>query len=337
MLRALSSTGLNLLIVGLVVLVGAIGWGLNEFRRPGPLAEPVIVDLPRGAGLSRVASELKARGAIRNEALFRIGARYMNQATALRFGEYAIPAGASMADILAILVSGRSILYRITIPEGLTSFQVVERLRQLDFLTGEVAEIPPEGSLAPDTYSVPRRTERSAILREMAAAQRRILASAWEGRQPGLPLASPEEMLVLASIVEKETGVAEERPVVASVFVNRLRRGMRLETDPTVIYGLTGGKAVLDRALTRSDLDRRTPYNTYRIDGLPPTPIANPGRAAIEAVANPASTEFIFFVADGTGGHAFAVTKREHDENVARWRAIERERERETTDAPAQP
>lgn len=215
---------------------------------------------------------------------------------------------------------------RVVIAEGVTSWQIVNALNSVDFMSGEVAKVPPEGSLAPDAYEIKKGADRATLLSDMAKRQSAILASAWEGRAEGLPYASPEEALIMASIVEKETGVAAERPVVASVFVNRLNEGMRLQTDPTVIYGVTGGKGILDRGLRRSELQRRTPYNTYVIEGLPPTPIANPGRAAIEAALNPDQTDYLFFVADGSGGHAFAQTLQQHEENVARWREIEKQR-----------
>lgn len=215
--------------------------------------------------------------------------------------------------------------FRIAIAEGATSWQIAETLRQAEFLTGAFLEIPPEGSLAPDSYEVRRGADRAALLAQMQERQAAILARAWENRAPGLPLTSPEEALILASIVEKETGVADERGVVASVFINRLRVPMRLQTDPTVIYGITQGRGTLGRGLRRSELNAETPYNTYRIDGLPPTPIANPGRASIEAALNPDDTQYLFFVADGTGGHAFATTLAEHNENVARWRQIEQQ------------
>ena len=209
--------------------------------------------------------------------------------------------------------------------EGVTSWQVVEALRAADFLTGEVAETPAEGSLAPDTYLLEKGGDRNAILAQMASRQAAILAAEWEARPFGMPYDTPEEALIMASIVEKETGQADERPQVASVFVNRLRQGMRLQTDPTVIYGVTNGQGILDRGLRRSELDTTTPFNTYRIDGLPPTPIANPGRAAIRAALNPDETDYLYFVADGTGGHAFSRTLDEHNAAVARWREIERQ------------
>lgn len=215
---------------------------------------------------------------------------------------------------------------RITVAEGVTSWQVVEGLKQAGFMSGTVADTPGEGSLAPDTYDVQKGADRAGLLAEMGRRQAAILASAWENREADLPYQTPEEALIMASIIEKETAVPDERRVVASVFVNRLRQGMRLETDPTVIYGITGGEGVLDRGIRGSELRRRTPYNTYQIDGLPPTPIANPGRAAIQAAMDPEDTQFVFFVADGSGGHAFARTLDEHNENVLRWREIERQR-----------
>lgn len=224
---------------------------------------------------------------------------------------------------------------RVAMAEGVTSWQVVEALKAAAFLSGEVPSVPAEGSLAPDTYAVSKGDDRAALLAEMGRRQAAILAEEWEARPFGLPYQSPEEALIMASIVEKETGVAAERPQVASVFVNRMQRGMRLETDPTVIYGVTRGQGILDRGLRRSELNTVTPYNTYRVDGLPPTPIANPGRAAIRAALNPDETDYIFFVADGTGGHAFSRTLDEHNAAVARWREIERQRG-EPTDTPVQ-
>lgn len=216
--------------------------------------------------------------------------------------------------------------FRVALAEGVTSWQVVEALKSIDVLDGEVEEVPPEGALAPDSYEVSTGDARAEILATMQDAQEVLVAAAWEARDPDLPIDSPEELLILASIIEKETGVAEERRQVASVFVNRLNQGMRLQTDPTVIYGITQGQGVLGRGLRRSELRRETPWNTYVISGLPPTPIANPGRASLMAAAQPDESEYIFFVADGTGGHAFAVTLAEHNENVARWRQIEAER-----------
>ena len=235
--------------------------------------------------------------------------------------------GAAMAET--------DVRMQVTLAEGVTSWQVVEALKAVDFLNGEVAEVPAEGSLAPLGYEIERGSERVALLAQMAAVQARVLADLWVTRAEGLPVKTPEEALVLASLVEKETGVVGERPLVASVFVNRLREGMRLQTDPAVIYGITKGAGVLGRGLKQSELRKATLYNTYIITGLPPTPIANPGRASIEAALHPATSKFLFFVADGTGGHAFAETLAEHNENVARWRVIEADRAANPETVPA--
>jgi UPF0755 protein len=230
-------------------------------------------------------------------------------------------------EVYTDLVANEQItVYRVAIPEGLTSWQIVQGLNEADFLTGEVVDIPAEGSLAPDTYEVRRGIDRNELLARMRTSQEAILAEVWQGRVEGLPIETPEEALILASIIEKETSVPDERRQVASVFVNRLNRGMRLQTDPTVIYGVTNGRGVLGRGIRQSELRDENPWNTYVIDGLPPTPIANPGRAAIEAAVNPDTTPYIFFVADGTGGHAFSETLEEHNRNVAIWRQIEAER-----------
>ena len=226
------------------------------------------------------------------------------------------------AEYLAV-AEDQDLRFRVTLAEGVTSWQVVEALKQADFLQGAVDVVPAEGSLSPDSYEVERGSERGALVAEMTARQAADLAELWGARAKGLPYDTPEEAMIMASIVEKETGVASERPQVASVFINRLEQGMKLQTDPTVIYGLTKGEGVLGRGLRQSELRRETPWNTYVIDGLPPTPIANPGRLSIEAALNPDTTEYLFFVADGTGGHAFAKTLAEHNENVAKWRAIE--------------
>ena len=323
-MRNMAANTISILIVAGIVVLVTIGAAKREFSAPGPLRQEVIVVLPRGAALKDTSRLLALHGAIENEFLFRLGARYRREDRAIRYGEYLIPAGASMAEVLALLVSGETIEHKVTVAEGLTSYQIVEILRASEILTGEIAEIPPEGSLAPDTYFIQRNQSRGEVLARMAEAQAAVLAQAWEQRADGLPLASPEEVLILASIVEKETGVADERGRVASVFVNRLKRRIRLQSDPTVVYGITGGRGPLGRGLRRSELDRATPYNTYLIDGLPPTPIAAPGRDAIMAVVNPEETDFLYFVADGSGGHVFATTLQQHNRNVAAWRRIER-------------
>ena len=270
MMRHVAANALTLLILALVVAFGLVTWGQSRFQAPGPLKSPVELEVERGESLASVADKLADAGAISSAAVFRVGARYANLDAGLRYGEYSIPAGASMRAILELLNRGGNVVRQVVVPEGLTSWQVVELLRSQRELAGEIAELPPEGSLAPAGYDFQRGEERQAILGRMQAEQAEIVATAWAGRAPDLPLRSPEELLTLASIVEKETGVAEERPLVASVFVNRLRRGMRLQTDPSVIYGITRGEGTLGRGLRASELATVTPYNTYAIAGLPP-------------------------------------------------------------------
>lgn len=322
-----------LIVVGLVALAG-LGVAERDVAKPGPLVEETLVTVPRGASLREISAlldeagalpETGVMGAVSGSSLFRLSAAYSGKAQDLKFGEYAIPPGASIEDLLAMLQRGGNVRHQITIPEGWTVFAAVERLNADEVLTGEIEEMPPEGSLLPNTWEFERGASRASVIARMQSEMQAVLDAAWENRQPDLPLSSKEEMLILASIVEKETR-PNEHGKVASVFINRLRRGMRLQTDPTVIYGITLGKAPLGRGLRKSELAKATPYNTYVIDGLPPTPIANPSRASIEAVADPEETDFLFFVADGTGGHAFAKTLAEHNRNVANWRRIERER-----------
>ncbi len=236
------------------------------------------------------------------------------------------PAGDALPEEYTAVRDKPDVRFSVAMAEGVTSWQVVEGLKAAEFLTGEVAEVPAEGTLAPDSYEISPGADRAELIARMIAAQEERLGEAWRNREENLPVETPEEALILASLIEKETGVPEERGEVAAVFVNRLRQGMRLQTDPTVIYGITNGQGILGRGLRRSELDRDTPYNTYRIDGLPPTPIANPGQASIEAAVNPVTSDYLFFVADGSGGHAFATTLAEHNDNVARWRKIEAER-----------
>jgi len=310
--------------------VGADYAGMGDQLRFG------TYEIPAGASMEEVLAIVTAGGPSR----FRYTATYVLRLSGtgelrlrervpgteeiLELADFAYEDG--VPEVYSELVeSGTPMVYRVSVPEGLTSWQIVEGLRAAEFLSGEIAEVPPEGMLAPDTVEVQRGADRQELLDAMQAAQEEILAEAWAERQDGLPLTSPEEALILASIIEKETSVPDERRQVSSVFVNRLNRGMRLQTDPTVIYGLTEGRGILGRGLRASELRAETPYNTYVISGLPPRPIANPGRAAIEAAVNPDDTPLLFFVADGTGGHAFAETLEEHNRNVARWRQIEAE------------
>jgi UPF0755 protein len=319
-----------------VVVAAVVGGGAwiflkQQFEAPGPLAQETTVVVPRGAGLSTISEDLAAAGVVSDPLLFSLGVRLFGDARALQAGEYAFAAGSSMREAADLLASGRTVVHRLTVPEGLTSAEVVDLLAAADPLTGEIAAVPPDGSLLPETYHFHRGDSRDSVLERMRQSMDEALAELWAKRQENLPLQSPEEALTLASIIEKETGVDSERPLVASVFVNRLRKGMPLQSDPTVVYRITGGKAPLGRSLTRGDLAAPTPYNTYQIAGLPPGPIANPGRAALEAAVNPAESDYFYFVAAGDGGHAFARTLNEHNANVAKWRKHLRSLRKQTT------
>ena len=320
--------GLMSFITLLVVGAGAaVLYGKTRFEQPGPLTEARVVLVPKGQNLDQISDTLQRAGVVSEGWIFGLGARFMKVTDQIKAGEYEFKPGASMADVVEAMVEGHSVQHTITFPEGWTSEQIVRRLQDEGMLVANLTAIPEEGSLMPDTYKFSRGDTKASILEKMRHAQDRRLADVWKARAPDLPLATPRDLVILASIVEKETGKPEERPRVAAVFVNRLRKNMRLETDPTVLYGLYGGKAWVEgRTLTRSDLAAPNPYNTYKINGLPPGPIGNPGRAALEAVANPMKTNELFFVADGTGGHVFAETLDEHNKNVQRWRQIEQQR-----------
>lgn len=295
----------------------------GSFLVPAQASMEEIVDIVTRGGASTCGTEVVYRVGVTRQA---VQIRELDPATT-RFVEVAAfdPTGDDIPASFADVTAQSDTRYRVAMAEGVTSWQVVNALSSIDFLKGDVA-VPAEGSLAPDSYEIRRGDTRASVIQRMQDAQSVLLAAAWESRAEGVPLKSAEELLVLASIIEKETGVAEERRQVASVFTNRLKQGMKLQTDPTVIYGVTKGEGVLGRGLRQSELRRETPWNTYVIAGLPPTPIANPGRASLEAAANPDQTEYIFFVADGTGGHAFAKTLQEHNRNVVKWRRIEAER-----------
>ena len=316
---------MSLVVMILIVTGVALYFGKREFDGPGPLSTSSTVVIKQASSVRDIAELLARRGMISNSRVFQIGVRAHGNDGRLKAGEYEIKAGASMRQIMETLKSGRSVLYSLTIPEGLTVVRALERIAGHEELVGDMpAETPPEGSLVADTQRFARGTTRAEIIDKMSKDQKRLVESIWRRRNPDLPLADINEFVTLASIVEKETGRADERTRVAGVFINRLRTGIRLQSDPTIIYGIFGGEGKpADRPIYRSDIDTPTPYNTYAIDGLPPTPIANPGRAALEAVANPSRTEELYFVADGAGGHVFARTLEEHNENVARWRRIE--------------
>lgn len=311
--------------------------GKREFDGPGPSATTTNFMVRSNTGVAEIADQLERRGLISDSRIFRIGVRAYDKGGVLKAGEYEIKAGASMRDIMELLESGKSVLASLTIPEGLTVEQAFQRIAEHEALTGDMpAEMPPEGSLIADTQRFTRGATRQQIIDKMEADQKRLVESIWNRRVSGLPLADINEFVTLASIVEKETGVSDERSRVAAVFINRLNKGMRLQSDPTILYGLFGGKGrPADRPIYQSDIDKPTPYNTYRINGLPPGPIANPGRESLEAVANPSKTDDLYFVADGTGGHVFAATLDEHNENVARWRSVQKKQAEEAAKAAA--
>jgi UPF0755 protein len=314
-------------VLAALVIGAGLYFGSVRFNADGPLKESKSVLISRGADLESIAVLLQRQNVIDSSFIFSNGVRLSKAADKLKAGEYVFTTGASMRDVMNALVSGKAILHGLTVPEGLTSEQIVARISDDPILTGDVSEIPAEGSLLPETYKFSRGTTREQIIDQMRRAQERTVAEIWARRSSDLPITTPAEFVTLASIVEKETGKADERPRVAAVFINRLRQNIRLQSDPTIIYGKYGGKGnPPGRPIFRSDLDKKTPYNTYLIDGLPPGPIANPGRAALEAVANPSRTNDLYFVADGTGGHVFAPTLKEHNRNVERWRRIEAEK-----------
>jgi len=325
----------------LVILVIALGAtlyvGRERFEARGPLAQDKIVNIPRGLGTKDISDLLVREGVIDQPYVFVGGVIALKARGDLKSGEYKFTAHASVADVVGTLIEGKVVQHAITIPEGLTSEQIVARLQENAALTGQIKEIPREGSLLPDTYKFTRGMTREQIVQRMQSEDKRILQEVWAHRDPELPLKSPEELVTLASIIEKETGKPDERTRVAAVFVNRLKRKMRLQSDPTIIYGLVGGKGSLGHPILKSEKDQPTPYNTYIVDGLPPGPIGNPGRASLEAAATPARTKELYFVADGTGGHVFSETYEAHQKNVAKLRQIEQGASAEPAPAPAAP
>jgi UPF0755 protein len=319
--------GNALLTLVFLVTVGAgIAFviGKQRFELPGPLAEDKVVNVPRG-GIRDTANLLAQEGVIDQPYLFIAGAALFKAQHDLKYGEYKFSKNASLRDVVETIIDGKVVQHAFTVAEGLTSDQIVQRLLENDVLGGNIRDIPREGTLLPETYRFTRGMTREQMIRRMQQEQRRAVQEVWDRRVADLPIKSPEQLVALASIIEKETGKPEERTRVAAVFVNRLRQKMKLQSDPTIIYGLVGGKGSLGRPIMRSEIEQPTPYNTYVIDGLPPGPIANPGRASLEAAANPARTKELFFVADGTGGHAFADTYDQHQRNVAKLRALEQQ------------
>lgn len=322
-------------IIVLALLAGAGGaagwvWFNHQLSAPGPLTEERVILVEPGEALAGVAARLETDGVIRDARLMRLKARLEGSAQKIKTGEYLIEPGESLEGVLSILIEGRSLLHRITLPEGRTTAQLVRMIEADERLEGELPEtLPGEGTLLPDTYMFHRGMTRAQLIDKMRRAQADLLEEVWPARQEGLPLSTPYEAVILASVVEKETGRPEERPEIAGLFTARLKRGMRLQSDPTIIYGISKGEPLYNRAgerrtLYRSEIDTPTDWNTYQIDGLPKTPICNPGADAIRAVLDPPETEYLFFVADGKGGHLFARTNAEHERNVAAYRAYER-------------
>jgi UPF0755 protein len=334
---------LSFLLVACVAGILALVAGYQRIREPGPLSSDKVLFIAPGTDVPEIIAQLDREGVIDSPLMMNAVLVVEGSRSKLKPGEYLFHQRASLREVMDIIINNRQILHAITIPEGLTSEQVVQRLRENDLLAGDVREPPKEGTLLPETYKFPRGWSRSDLIRKMQNDQSRLVEQIWARRAPDLPVRTPYELVTLASIVEKETGKADERPHVASVFVNRLQKRMRLQSDPTIVYGLVAGKGTLGRGILRSEVEKPTPYNTYTIDGLPPGPIANPGRAALEAVANPSRTQDLYFVADGTGGHVFAETFAQHTANVARWRQIEKDRasaaevDRAPAAGPAQP
>src|ERR1700754_2747938 len=333
--------GNAVITIVLVLMVGAGGayiYGKQKIEAPGPLREDKVVNIPARAGMTDIADILQREGVIDNNRWAFIGSVFALKARSeLKPGEYSFQKNASLRDVIGTMVEGKVVQHAVTIPEGLTSEQIVARLTDNDIFAGTVKEVPREGTLLPETYKFPRGTTRDQVIARMQQTQKRVLAEIWERRNPDVPVKSPEQLITLASIIEKETGRADERSRVAAVFTNRLRQRIKLQSDPTIIYGLVGGKGTLGRPIKRSEITQPSPYNTYVIEGLPPGPISNPGRASLEAAANPARTRDLYFVADGSGGHAFSDTYDQHQKNVAKLRTMEKQIQNDTVEPADDP
>jgi UPF0755 protein len=328
--------GNAIITVILIAMIGAGGvyvYGKKMLESPGPLAEDKIVNIPARSKTREIAETLQREKVIDINPWVFMGAAFALKASSeLKPGEYSFQKNASLRDVIGIIVEGKVVQHAVTVPEGLTSEQIVTRLTENEIFSGSVREMPREGTLLPETYKFPRGTTREQVIQRMQQTHKRVLAEIWERRNSEIPVKSPEQLVTLASIIEKETGKADERSRVAAVFVNRLRQRIKLQSDPTIIYGLVGGKGTLGRPIKRSEILQPSPYNTYVVDGLPPGPIANPGRASLEAAANPARTRDLFFVADGTGGHTFTETYDQHQKNVAKLRALEKQIQNDTVE-----
>ena len=333
--------GNAIITIVLALMIGAGAayyYGRQTIEAPGPLQEDKIVNVPARAGMADIADTLQREGVIdSNRWAFIAAVLALKARSELKPGEYLFQKNASLHDVIGTMVDGKVVQHSVTLPEGLTSEQIVDRLTDNDIFTGSVREIPREGTLLPETYKFPRGTTRDQVVQRMQREQKRVVAEVWEHRSQDVPLKTPEQLVTLASIVEKETSKPDERSRVAAVFVNRLRQKIKLQSDPTIIYGLVGGKGTLGRPIKRSEINQPSPYNTYVIDGLPPGPISNPGRASLEAAANPARTRDLYFVADGTGGHAFTETYDQHQKNVAKLRAMEKQIQNDTVEPADDP
>jgi UPF0755 protein len=332
LVRVLSGL-LTLVLLVMLLIAGAAVLVHSQINAPGPLVQSKFLTVPKGESSHEIAARLERDGFISDRRLFIAGYLLAKvsgwgdsaRPVQLKAGDYLVPQASSVRQIIDIVSEGKTVTYKVTVPEGLTSEQIVERLKADTSLSGEIADVPSEGSLLPETFIVQRGAPRQSVIEKMQSESRKLAEKLWAQRRKDLPFKTWEEALILASIVEKETGRNDERERVAAVFVNRLRQKMRLSSDPTILYGISGGKTVWNRPILRSEIAQRTAHNTYQIDGLPPTPICNPGKAAIEAVLNPADTKDLYFVADGSGGHVFSETLKDHNTNVQKWRALERE------------
>jgi UPF0755 protein len=324
---------ITILLIAMIGVGAVYYYGRQILEAAGPLQEDKIVNIPARAGKRDIADTLNKEGVIDvNPWIFIASVFALKASSDLKPGEYSFQKNASLRDVIGTIVEGKVVQHAVTIPEGLTSEQIVARLSDNDIFSGSVREVPREGTLLPETYKFPRGTTREQVIQRMQQAQKRTLAEIWERRSPDVPIKTPEQLVTLASIVEKETGKPDERSRVAAVFVNRLKQKIKLQSDPTIIYGLVGGKGTLGRPIKRSEITQPSPYNTYVIEGLPPGPISNPGRASLEAAANPARTRDLYFVADGTGGHAFTETYDAHQKNVAKLRAMEKQIQNDTVE-----
>ncbi len=316
---------LRLVFILLAVGVGFAGvfvWGYGRFMRPGPLAAERTLIIAKGAGVKAIAGLLARGGVIEDPLIFRLGVRFSGFSKALRAGEYLFPTRISPKDAMALIVGGKTVVRKLTVPEGLTTDRIFSLIAKAPGLEGLPGPKPAEGTMLPETYHYSHGDSRAGVVRRMTDAMSETLNALWRSRAYGLPFKDREEAVIMASIIEKETALAGERAHIAGVFVNRLKRRMKLQSDPSVAYGMALEDGPLERPLTRADLKRPTPFNTYLHQGLPPAPIDNPGRLSIEAALNPMKTDDLYFVADGSGGHVFARTLKEHNRNVAKWRKL---------------